>query len=197
MRQASVERITKETQIKLSLNLDGKGVGEINTGIGFLDHMLRLFSAHSRIDLNVDCKGDTYIDYHHSVEDIGISLGLAIKQALGDFKGIYRYGNACIPMDEALVNVALDISGRCYLNYGITNLNPKAGSFDTELVQEFFEGLCRALGLTLHIVQFAGTNTHHIIECAFKAFARAIKIAVAIDPTMEGEIPSTKGVIQN
>ncbi len=197
MRQANIERITKETQVKLSLNLDGKGISEINTGVGFLDHMLTLFSAHSRFNLNVECKGDTYVDFHHSVEDIGISLGMAIKEALGDFKGINRYGSACIPMDEALVNVALDISGRTYLNYGLNGLNPKLGDFDTELVQEFFEGLCRSLGLTLHFVQFAGKNTHHIIECAFKAFARAIKIAVAIDPTMEDEIPSTKGVIQN
>ena len=195
MREAKIERATKETDIKLSLNLDGKGENEINTGCGFLDHMLTLFARHSRIDLNVYCKGDTDVDYHHTAEDIAICLGKAIKDALGEKKGINRYADVILPMDEALILCAIDISGRGGLYYTLNIPSYRVGDFDTELCEEFFMALCRESGITVHLKSLAGTNSHHIIEGAFKAFARALKTAIAVDEKYKDEIPSTKGVI--
>ncbi|MBQ8546001.1 MAG: imidazoleglycerol-phosphate dehydratase HisB [Clostridia bacterium] len=195
MREAKIERATKETDIKLSLNLDGKGENEINTGCGFLDHMLTLFSRHSRIDLNVYCKGDTDVDYHHTTEDIAICLGKAIKDALGDKKGINRYDDVILPMDESLILCAVDISGRGGLYYTLNIPSYRVGDFDTELCEEFFMALARESGITIHLRSLAGTNSHHIIEGTFKAFARALKTAVAVDEKYKDEIPSTKGVI--
>ncbi|MBQ7761209.1 MAG: imidazoleglycerol-phosphate dehydratase HisB [Clostridia bacterium] len=195
MRKATIERKTAETDISLSLCLDGKGVSQIDTGCGFLDHMLTLFSKHSRIDLTVKCVGDVNVDYHHTTEDIGISLGQAIKNALGDKKGICRYGDIILPMDESLILCAVDISGRGGLYYSLDIPSDRVGDFDTELTQEFFVAVAREAGITLHLKQLAGVNSHHIIEGAFKAFARVMKEAVAIDPQYKDEIPSTKGVI--
>lgn len=195
MRTATINRKTNETEISLFLNLDGKGNCEINSGCGFLDHMLTLFARHARFDLNLSCKGDTFVDDHHTVEDIGICLGLAVSEALGDKKGIVRYGDITLPMDEALILAATDISGRSLLCY---NLNPgkeKVGTFDTELVEEFFYGFTRNANLTLHINQLSGSNAHHIIEGAFKAVARALKAAVKIDEDFADEVMSTKGVL--
>ena len=192
MRTATINRKTNETEISLFLNLDGKGNCEINSGCGFLDHMLTLFARHARFDLNITCKGDTFVDDHHTVEDIGICLGLAVSEALGDKKGIVRYGDITLPMDEALILAATDISGRSLLCY---NLNPgkeKVGTFDTELVEEFFYGFTRNANLTLHINQLSGSNAHHIIEGAFKAVARALKAAVKIDEDFADEVMSTK-----
>ena len=195
MRKACLERKTKETDIKLSINLDGSGTSSIDTGSGFLDHMLTLFSKHSRFDLTVDCKGDKWVDFHHTAEDIGITLGLAFNEALGDKKGITRYGDTILPMDEALILSAVDISGRSYLGYGLKPRAKKVGEFDVELVEEFFIAFTQNAGLNLHITQLAGRNTHHVLEGAFKSVARSLKQAVAIDPTLNGEIPSTKGVL--
>ena len=195
MRTAKIERKTAETDITLSLNLDGKGDSNINTGCGFLDHMLTLFAKHGRFDLDIFCKGDVEVDYHHTAEDIGISLGLAFADALGDKRGICRYGNMILPMDEALILSAVDFSGRGYLGYDMQIPTAKVGDFDTELVEEFWLGFIRNADCTLHIKQMAGTNSHHIIECAFKAFGRALARAVAIDPRLEGQIPSSKGVL--
>ena len=195
MRKAYLERNTKETQIKLSINLDGNGSSVINTGSGFLDHMLTLFSKHSRFDLSVECVGDTWVDFHHTAEDIGITLGLAFKEALGDKKGITRYGDTILPMDEALILSAVDISGRSYLGYFIKPRAKKVGEFDVELVEEFFIAFTQNAGINLHVTQLAGRNTHHILEGAFKSVARSLKQAVSIDPTLNGEIPSTKGVL--
>ena len=195
MREAKIERATKETDIKLSLNLDGKGKNSINTGCGFLDHMLTLFSRHSRIDLDVYCKGDTDVDYHHTAEDIAICLGKAIKDALGDKKGINRYDDVILPMDESLILCAIDISGRGGLYYTLNIPSYRVGDFDTELCEEFFMALARESGITIHLKSLAGTNSHHIIEGAFKAFARALKTAIAVDEKYKDEIPSTKGVI--
>ena len=195
MRIAEVNRKTNETDISLKLNLDGSGKNEISTGCGFLDHMLTLFSSHSKFDLKISCKGDTYVDYHHTVEDIGIALGQALKEALGDKRGIIRYGSMLLPMDEALIQIAVDISGRDYLSFGLNIPAEKVGDFDTELVEEFFLGFVRNSGITLHINQLAGKNSHHIIEGAFKSVARALKMAVAIDKENIDEIPSTKGVL--
>ena len=195
MREAQIDRATKETQIKLSLNLDGKGENEINTGCGFLDHMLTLFARHSRIDLKVACKGDTEVDYHHTSEDIAICLGKAIKGALGEKKGINRYADIMLPMDESLILCAIDISGRGGLYYTLNIPSYRVGDFDTELCEEFFMALARESGITIHLKSLAGTNSHHIIEGAFKAFARCLKEAVAIDEKYKDEIPSTKGVI--
>lgn len=195
MRIAEVNRKTNETDISLKLNLDGSGKNEISTGCGFLDHMLTLFSSHSKFDLKISCKGDTYVDYHHTVEDIGIALGQALKEALGDKRGIIRYGSMLLPMDEALIQTAVDISGRDYLSFGLDIPAEKVGDFDTELVEEFFLGFVRNSGITLHINQLAGKNSHHIIEGAFKSVARALKMAVAIDKENIDEIPSTKGVL--
>ena len=195
MRTYEITRTTAETDISLSLNLDGTGKSAIDTGCGFLNHMLTLFASHGRFDLNVTCKGDIDVDDHHTVEDIGICLGEAFRQSLGDKKGIFRYGQMILPMDEALIMTAVDISGRSYLGYGLEIPTEKVGTFDTELVEEFFLGFTRKAELTLHIRQLAGTNSHHIIEGCFKSVARALRQAAAIDETRTDEIPSTKGVL--
>ena len=195
MRTSEIIRKTAETDIKLTLALDGTGKCEIDTGCGFLDHMLTLFARHGRFDLTVKCTGDTNVDFHHTVEDIGICLGMALSEALGDKKGICRYGSMMLPMDEALITAALDISGRSYLAYGLEIPAEKVGDFDTELCEEFWQAFVRTSSITLHIVQNAGRNSHHIIEGAFKAVARALRAAVKIDPDFADEIPSTKGVL--
>jgi len=195
MRSAEIKRTTSETDIELRLNLDGTGAGRIVTGVGFLDHMLTLFARHARMDLDVVCKGDTMVDDHHSVEDIGICLGTAIAKAVGDKRGIRRYGSMLLPMDEALVLCALDLSGRSCLRYQVQIPSQKIGTFDTELVEEFFLGLTRAAGMTLHMRMMDGTNSHHIVEAMFKALGRALREAVSIDEALGGEIPSTKGVL--
>lgn len=195
MRTSSKERNTAETKIKLALNLDGTGESSINSGCGFLDHMLTLFAKHGRFDLSVECKGDTNVDYHHTVEDIGIALGSAFKEALGDKKGIERYGDVTLPMDEALILTAVDLSGRSYLGYDLIIPTEKVGDFDTELVKEFWLGFVRTAECTLHIKSLAGGNSHHIIEGAFKSAARSISKAVKINPEYKDEIPSTKGVL--
>ena len=195
MRSAEIKRTTAETSIELRLNLDGTGAGRIATGVGFMDHMLTLFARHARMDLDVICKGDTFVDDHHSVEDIGICLGAAIAKAVGDKRGIRRYGSMLLPMDEALVLCALDLSGRSCLRYTAQIPSQKIGTFDTELVEEFFLGLSRSAGMTLHIRQMDGTNSHHIVEAMFKALGRALREAVSIDESLGGEIPSTKGVL--
>lgn len=195
MRIAEINRKTNETDIKLKLNLDGKGINNINTGCGFLDHMLVLFSSHSRIDLGIYCKGDTHIDYHHTVEDIGICLGKGLVEALGDKKGIFRYGSFTLPMDEALITVSLDISGRGLLCEDMKFNASKVGDFDVELCKEFMMAFSREAGITLHILQLRGENTHHIIEGVFKALSRALRQSVAIDKDFSNEIPSTKGMI--
>lgn len=195
MRISDINRKTYETDIKLKLNLDGTGKSEIDTGCGFLDHMLTLFAKHGRFDLNVKCVGDTYVDDHHTVEDIGIALGDAFYAALGDKKGIIRYGNMILPMDEALILSAVDLSGRGHLEYDLDIPTDKVGTFDTELVVEFFLAFVRNAKCTLHIKKLAGTNSHHIIEGAFKSVARSLKDAVSIDAEYKDEIPSTKGVL--
>ena len=195
MRNASLTRKTNETDISLMLNLDGKGESKIDSGCGFLDHMLTLFAKHGRFDLTVSCKGDTFVDYHHTVEDIGIALGQAFEKALGDKKGITRYGSTILPMDEALILSAVDLSGRGYLSYNLDIPSPKVGDFDTELCEEFFLAFVRCANLTLHIKQLDGKNSHHIIEGAFKSVARSLKDAVKIDTDFADEIPSTKGVL--
>ena len=195
MRTTQIKRTTAETDIFLSLNLDGTGASQIATGCGFLDHMLTLFAKHGRFELTVTCKGDTYVDYHHSVEDIGICLGKAFAEALGDKRGITRYGDITLPMDEALILAAVDISGRGAY-YGALNIpTEKVGDFDTELCKEFFIAFAVNAGITLHIRQLAGDNSHHIIEGAFKALGRCLRSAVRIDPETAGEIPSTKGML--
>lgn len=195
MRTCEIKRTTAETDIFLSLNLDGTGVSKIETGCGFLDHMLTLFAKHGRFDLIVTCKGDTYVDDHHTVEDIGIALGTAFTKALGEKRGIVRYGDTTLPMDEALILTAVDLSGRSYLGFGLDIPTQKVGSFDTELVEEFFLGFTRNALCNLHIRQLAGTNSHHIIEGTFKSAARSLRKAAAIDPEFASEIPSTKGVL--
>ncbi len=193
MRIAKRNRKTKETDITLVLNLDGKGESNIKTGCGFLDHMLELFSKHGMIDLAITCEGDTQVDYHHTVEDVGIVLGEAVKEALGDKRGIVRYGSITLPMDEALILCAIDLSGRSFLNDQLKIIPYKVGNFDTELVKEFFLAFTRSAECNLHFIQFAGENAHHIIEGAFKAFARAMRQAIAIDEKNPNAIPSTKG----
>lgn len=195
MRTAVIERTTKETDIRLALTLDGSGKSEVDTGCGFLNHMLTLFAAHGRFDLVVSCKGDTWVDDHHTVEDVGICLGQAFTQALGDRRGITRYGSFLLPMDEALILTAADISGRTCLCFDLEIPSEKIGSFDTELVQEFFLGFVRQCPMSLHIRKLAGTNSHHIVEGAFKSVARSLRAAVAMDAAAAGEIPSTKGVL--
>ena len=195
MRKAQIARTTKETDIQLSLLLDGTGKSEIATGCGFLDHMLTLFAAHGRFDLTVSCNGDTYVDDHHTVEDIGICLGKAFSDALGEKRGITRYGSFLLPMDEALIMTAVDISGRSYLGYQLQIPTEKIGTFDTELVEEFFLAFVRNCPMSLHIRQLAGSNSHHIVEGAFKSVARSLKAAVAIDAAAADAIPSTKGVL--
>ncbi len=196
MRTAQISRTTAETAITLSLNLDGSGTSEIQSGIGFLDHMLTLFAKHGRFDLTLRCKGDTNVDDHHSAEDIGIALGEAFSAALGDKRGIVRYGSELLPMDESLVLCAIDLSGRSCLRYNAQIPSQKIGSFDTELIQEFFLAFTRKAGVTLHLRQLDGENSHHIAEAMFKAFGRALSQAVKIDPLYADEIPSTKGVLE-
>ena len=195
MRSAEIIRTTAETDISLKLSLDGTGKSIIDTGCGFLDHMLTLFAKHGRFDLNVACKGDTYVDDHHTVEDIGIALGQAFAIALGDKRGIVRYGSLILPMDESLILSAVDLSGRSYLGYELQIPTEKVGSFDTELVEEFWLAFTREAKCNLHMQQLAGKNSHHIIEGAFKSVARSLRQAVAIDPDFANEIPSTKGVL--
>ena len=195
MRQAKTERSTKETKIRICIDLDGKGQYQNQTGIGFFDHMLDGFARQTPYDLNIEAKGDLFVDQHHTVEDTGISLGLALKEALGDCKGIGRYGYFILPMDDAMVLVSLDLSGRSYLAFDVPMPTQKVGDFDTELVQEFFLGLTRSAGMTLHIKLLSGSNTHHIIECVFKAFGRALAMATGISSLRPDEIPSTKGVL--
>ena len=195
MRRSEVTRKTAETDIFLSLDLDGTGKGTIDTGVGFLDHMLTLFARHGRFDLTVRCAGDTNVDDHHSVEDIGICLGQALKQALGDKRGVCRYGSMWLPMDEALVLTAVDLSGRAHLEYALDIPTEKVGTFDTELVREFLLALTRAGEITLHVRQLSGLNSHHIIEAAFKSLGRSLSQAVKIDEERRDEIPSTKGVL--
>ena len=195
MRTAKILRKTGETDISLELNLDGSGVSTIDTGCGFLDHMLTLFSKHGRFDLNLTCKGDTWVDDHHTVEDVGIALGQAFAQALGDKKGICRYGDTTLAMDESLILTAIDISGRGGCYYALEIPTEKVGDFDTELCQEFLIAFAQNAGLTLHVRQLAGSNSHHIAEGCFKSVARSLKAAVAVDAARQNEIPSTKGVL--
>jgi len=195
MRKSTINRDTNETKINLSLNLDGTGKSNIDTGCGFLDHMLTLFSKHGRFDIEVKCIGDTKVDYHHSVEDIGIVLGMAFNEAVGDKKGINRYGNMLLPMDEALILSSVDISGRATLVYDVEIPTEKVGDFDTELCQEFFLAFVRNANITLHIKELDGINSHHIIEGIFKSVARSLKMAVSIDENYKNEIPSTKGTL--
>ncbi len=195
MRSVTIERKTAETDICLTLNLDGTGKSNIKTDCGFLNHMLTLFAKHGRFDLDVACKGDSEVDFHHTVEDIGIVLGSAFAKTLGNCAGIRRFGSMFLPMDETLMLVAVDISGRAYLGYDVGFLTPRVGDFDTELCEEFMLAFVRNANLTLHIKQIDGRNTHHIIEAIFKGFGRAMGTACQIDPTLGGEIPSTKGVL--
>lgn len=195
MRKAAVKRTTKETDVAVALDLDGTGVASVATGIGFLDHMLDLLARHSRIDLNVKADGDLHIDHHHTTEDVGIAIGQAVKQALGDMKGISRYADVHLPMDETLSRVALDISGRPFLVFKVAFARDKIGAFDTELIREWFQAFAMNAGLTLHVETLYGANDHHISESCFKGLARALRAAVAIDPRAENEVPSTKGTL--
>jgi len=193
MRTATIKRKTKETDIQVSVNLDGTGVSDVATGIGFLDHMLDLLARHSRIDITVKAVGDLHIDQHHTTEDVGIALGQAVKQALGDMKGIGRYADVHMPMDETLTRVALDISGRPFLVFRSEFNQPKVGTFDTELVNEWFQAFAMNAGVTLHVETLYGKNDHHIAESCFKGLARALRAAVTVDERARGEVPSTKG----
>lgn len=195
MRTAEIARRTAETDVRLRLELDGTGESRVSTGCGFLDHMLTLFARHGRFDLEITCQGDTFVDDHHTVEDVGICLGDAFAQALGDKRGVARYGSALLPMDEALILTAVDISGRGMLCYGLDIPTQKVGTFDTELTKEFLLAFARRSDMTVHVAQLAGENSHHIIEGAFKSLARSLGAAVAIDPRFSQEIPSTKGVL--
>ena len=195
MRTGEINRKTAETDIRLKLDLDGFGKSAIDTGVGFLDHMLTLFASHGRFDLTIQCQGDTGVDDHHSTEDIGIALGEAFAQALGDKKGIVRYGHMILPMDEALILSAVDFSGRDFLGFDLQIPTEKVGTFDTELVEEFWLGFVRNARCNLHLKQLAGTNSHHIIEGAFKSAARSMRMAVSVDPAFANEVPSTKGVL--
>src|ERR1041384_3469045 len=195
MRKGAVQRKTKETDVEVAVDFDGTGASQIATGIGFFDHMLDLLARHSRIDLTVKAKGDLHIDHHHTTEDVGIALGQAVKQALGDMKGITRYADVHLPMDEALTRVAIDISGRPFLVFRTTFARDKIGSFDTELVREWFQAFAMNAGITLHVETLYGSNDHHIAESCFKGLARALRTAIAIDPCAAGEVPSTKGTL--
>ena len=195
MRTAQIARDTNETRIRLTLELDGAGASRIDSGCGFLNHMLTLLAAHGRFDLEVSCKGDTDVDDHHTVEDIGIALGQAFTKALGDRRGITRYGQSLLPMDETLMLCGVDLSGRDYLGWGLTLPAQKVGTFDTELVKEFWLGFVRQCPCALHFRQLAGENTHHILEAAFKGAGRALRMAVSLDPALNGQIPSTKGTL--
>jgi len=192
-RAASVKRATKETDIEVAVDLDGKGASDVSTGLGFFDHMLDLLARHSRIDITVKAKGDLHIDHHHTTEDVGIALGQAVKKAAGDLKGITRYADVHVPMDEALARVAIDVSGRPFLVFKAKFGRDKVGAFDTELVQEWFQAFAMNAGITLHVEVLYGTNDHHIAEACFKGLARALRAAFAIDPRAAGEVPSTKG----
>jgi len=196
MRKAAVKRTTKETDIAVAVDLDGSGAASISTGIGFLDHMLDLLARHSGIDLTVKATGDLHIDHHHTTEDVGIALGQAVKQALGDMKGITRYADVHVPMDEALTRVAIDISGRPFLVFRVAFTRHKVGTFDTELVNEWFQAFAVNAAVTLHVETLYGHNDHHISESCFKGLARALRAAVAIDPRAKGEVPSTKGSLR-
>lgn len=195
MRQATIERVTKETDVRVSINLDGTGVYDVDTGIGFLDHMLEQLSRHSLIDLTVRAKGDTHIDFHHTTEDTGLAIGEAVTKALGDRKGITRYGAALIPMDETLTQVALDLSNRPYLVWKVAFSRDKLGSMDTELFKEWFQAFAQTAGVTLHVWNHYGENNHHIVESCFKGLARALRQAVELDPRKPEAVPSTKGVL--
>lgn len=195
MRSAEIKRKTGETDVLIKINLDGKGESKINTGCGFLDHMLTLFAKHGKFDLTVKCKGDVEVDFHHTTEDVGIALGLAVKEALKDKKGIVRYGNMILPMDEALILSAIDLSGRGIFVRNFDIKANKVGDFDTELVEEFFQAFALNCGCNLHIKQLDGSNAHHIIEGAFKSVARSLRTAVSFDKGFEDQIPSTKGVL--
>jgi imidazoleglycerol-phosphate dehydratase len=195
MRKATLKRTTKETDIEVAVDLDGTGASAISTGIGFFDHMLDLLARHSRIDITVKAKGDLHIDHHHTTEDVGITLGQAVKQALGDMKGITRYADVHVPMDEALTRVAVDVSGRPFLVFKAQFSRDKIGTFDTELVREWFQAFAMNAGLTLHVETLYGNNDHHIAESCFKGLARALRAALSIDPRNAGEVPSTKGVL--
>ena len=197
MRTAKVKRTTKETNIDISVDLDGKGTSQIDTGIGFLDHMLDLLARHSRIDMTVKAKGDLHIDSHHTTEDVGIALGQAVKQALGDMKGITRYADVHLPMDETLTRVVMDISGRPFLVFKTAFKRHKVGNFDTELVQEWFQAFAMNAGITLHVETLYGSNDHHIAESCFKGLARALRAAITVDERAKGEVPSTKGSLGN
>jgi len=197
MRKGAVARKTKETEVEVAVDLDGGGSSSVATGIGFLDHMLDLLARHSRIDLRVKAKGDLHVDHHHTTEDVGIALGQALKQALGDMKGITRYADVYMPMDEALTRVALDISGRPFLVFDVKFVRAKIGPFDTELVREWFQAFATNAGVTLHVTTLYGGNDHHIAESCFKGLARALRAAVAIDPRAANEVPSTKGTLGN
>jgi imidazoleglycerol-phosphate dehydratase len=194
-RRASVKRATKETDIEVAVDLDGRGVSNVSTGIGFFDHMLDLLARHSRIDITVKAKGDLHIDHHHTTEDVGIALGQAVKKAAGDLKGITRYADVHLPMDEALARVAIDVSGRPFLVFKAKFGRDKVGAFDTELVQEWFQAFAMNAGITLHVEVLYGSNDHHIAEACFKGLARALRAAFAIDPRAAGEVPSTKGTL--
>ncbi|MEP3278634.1 MAG: imidazoleglycerol-phosphate dehydratase HisB [Stappiaceae bacterium] len=193
MRQASITRKTKETEIDLTVSLDGTGAYQVTTGIGFLDHMLEQLSRHSLIDMTIKANGDTHIDFHHTAEDVGIALGQALKQALGDLTGINRYADVHLAMDEALTRCAIDVSGRPFLVWQVEFPNQKVGDFDTELFQEFFQALAMNAGITLHITNLHGSNGHHIAETCFKAVARCLRQAIAVDPRQQDRIPTTKG----
>ena len=195
MRTGTISRITTETEIKLTLDLDGVGKSTVDTGVGFLDHMLELFARHGRFDLDVMCKGDVHVDHHHSVEDIGICLGSAFAQALGDARGIFRYSDVTVPMDEALVLCAVDVSGRGFLCLDVTLPDRLVGAMDTELFEEFMQAFVRKAGVTVHIRMLEGKNAHHILEACFKALARALRAAVKKDDEFIDDIPSTKGVL--
>jgi imidazoleglycerol-phosphate dehydratase len=195
MRKASVKRATKETDVEVAVDLDGTGASSISTGIGFLDHMLDLLARHSRIDLNVKARGDLHVDHHHTTEDVGIALGQALKQALGDMKGITRYADVHMPMDETLTRVSIDISGRPFLVFKVEFVRAKIGTFDTALVQEWFQAFAVNAAITLHVATLYGSNDHHIAESCFKGLARALRTAIAIDPRAANEVPSTKGTL--
>ncbi|MET0445502.1 MAG: imidazoleglycerol-phosphate dehydratase HisB [Pseudorhodoplanes sp.] len=197
MRKAEIKRKTKETDIAVEVNIDGSGQSSVDTGIGFLDHMLDLLARHSRMDISAKAKGDLHIDYHHTAEDVGIALGQAVKKALGDLKGITRYADVHVPMDEALTRVAIDVSGRPLLVFKVQFGRDKIGTFDTELVNEWFQAFAMNAGITLHVETLYGSNDHHISESCFKALARALRAAFAIDPKAANEIPSTKGSLGN
>jgi imidazoleglycerol-phosphate dehydratase len=195
MRKATIRRTTKETDVEVEVDLDGSGTSAVATGIGFLDHMLDLLARHGRLDIAVKAKGDLHVDHHHTTEDVGIALGQAVKRALGEMKGITRYADVHVPMDEALTRVAIDISGRPFLVFKPKFVRDKVGSFDTELVQEWFQAFAMNAGLTLHVETLYGSNDHHIAESCFKGLARALRVAIAIDPRAAAEVPSTKGML--